>query len=79
MAVETATTIARCTSFQRLKVRTQLRQLELPVEQVSVMHRDLFRAAGIAWSDGADMDTTLRAVSMSAASRLINALKERLE
>ena len=75
----TATTIVRCTSPQRHRVHTLLQELELPVEQVTVMHRDLFKAAGIAWVDGASLSATLRGVSQPAASRLISLLIKRVE
>jgi hypothetical protein len=60
-----------CTSFQRLKIRTQLQQRELPMDRVTVMHRDLFARAGIAWNEGADLDGELQALSKDEASRLI--------
>jgi hypothetical protein len=62
------------TSFQRLKIRTQLQQRELPMDRVTVMHRDLFARAGIAWNEGVDLDGELQALSKVEASRLISQL-----
>jgi hypothetical protein len=73
----TATTVMTCTPAQREFIRRLLCQTELPTRQVTVMHRDLFDKAGIAWVDGADMNATLRAVSKPAAHRLIDAIRER--
>lgn len=65
------------TPHQRLYTRTLLRELELPVNQVTIMHRDLFAAAGVDWRDGASMDATLEGLTRAQASRLIDKLRER--
>ncbi len=44
-----------------------LRDAELPHRQVTVMHRDIFRRAGIEWLDGQSMDTCLAGLSPAAA------------
>ncbi len=64
------------TPHQRLYARTLLREQELPVNKVTVMHRDLFARAGIEWKDGADLDGTLCACTRAQISRLIDQLRE---
>lgn len=75
--MSTATTVMTCTAAQRQLINHLLREAQLPTLQVTVLHRDLFRKAGIAWEDGADLYATLRAVSKPAAHRLIDAIRER--
>lgn len=66
-----------CTSHQRLAIRGYLRQLELPLDRVTVLHRDLFTRCGIAWHQGANVDSTLDGLNCAQASALITRLKER--
>lgn len=66
-----------CTQHQRLAIRCYLGQLELPLDRVTVMHRDLFSRCGIAWHQGANVDTTLEGLSRAQAQALITRLQER--
>jgi hypothetical protein len=66
-----------CTQPQRMAIRGFLSQLELPLDRVTVLHRDLFSRCGIAWHQGANVDTTLEGLTKAQASALITRLKER--
>lgn len=66
-----------CTSPQHNLVRVLLRQLELPIDRVTVMHRDLFKASGIAWNEGRDLCAEISALTSSQARVLIGHLQQR--
>ncbi len=53
-----------------------LRDAELPHRQVTVMHRDIFRRAGIEWLDGQSMDTCLAGLSQQQLRTLIDQLRD---
>lgn len=53
-----------------------LRDAELPHRQVTVMHRDIFRRAGIEWRDGQSMDTCLAGLSQQQLRALIDQLRD---
>ncbi|HHA2467513.1 hypothetical protein ACVMVB_18270 [Stenotrophomonas maltophilia] len=53
-----------------------LRDAELPHRQVTVMHRDIFRRAGIEWRDGQSMDTCLASLSKPQLRALIDQLRD---
>lgn len=63
------------TAHQRLYIRTQLRQRELPTDVVTVMHRDLFRQADVPWRDGFPLDAELCALTKEQAARLADLLR----
>lgn len=65
------------TPEQRRYIRGLMRQLELPIDRVTVMHRDLFRTAGIAWRDYVDLEAELSLLTLAQAGALIDALKKR--
>lgn len=67
------------TPHQRDYIRDLMRQIELPLDRVTVMHRDLFRAAGIPWRDYVDLDAELATLTRGQASRLIDGLKKRTD
>lgn len=53
-----------------------LRDAELPHRQVTVMHRDIFRRAGIEWLDGQSMDACLAGLSQQQLRTLIDQLRD---
>ena len=53
-----------------------MRQAELPHRQVTVMHRDLFRRAGIPWKDGQSMDALLASLDRPQLRALMDLLRE---
>lgn len=57
-------------------VRGLLRKRELPTRQVTVMHRDLFGLAGIAWRDGQAMDELLGSLHMGDLIALAKQLRD---
>ena len=65
------------TPHQRLAIRCALRELDLPADRVTVMHRDLFKAAGVPWNEGKDLDGELCAMTKAQASSLLAKLRER--
>lgn len=64
------------TSWHRGYVSALLRQQELPSDIVTVMHRDIFRRAGITWKDGQRMDGMLASLSLDELKRLADQLRE---
>lgn len=76
IAAVTNGALAPSTPQQRLFIRTLLREQELPVNRVTVMHRDLFTGAGIAWVDGQSMDVALEGCTKAQASSLIEQLQD---
>ncbi|MCD0281285.1 hypothetical protein JWH04_20475 [Xanthomonas melonis] len=71
-----AMTIPACTKRQRDLVRFYFKNRGLPTVYLTEEHQALFEQAGIAWWYGALLDKTLRAVSQTAAQRLINLVRE---
>lgn len=67
---------AKSTPQQRLFIRRLLREAELPVNRVTILHRDLFARAGIDWVDYVEMDGVLEALNKAQASRLIDQLRD---
>lgn len=53
-----------------------MRQAELPHREVTVMHRDLFKRAGIAWRDGQAMDALLGSLDITQLRALIDELRD---
>ncbi|WP_340569904.1 hypothetical protein [Stenotrophomonas sp. G106K1] len=53
-----------------------LRDAELPHRQVTVLHRDILRRAGIAWQDGQSMASLLSALSQQQLRSLIDQLRD---
>ncbi|HIE5969061.1 TPA: hypothetical protein ACXN3R_001000 [Stenotrophomonas maltophilia] len=53
-----------------------MRDAELPDRQVTVMHRDLFRRAGIQWRDGQDLVELLASLDLQQLSSLISQLRD---
>lgn len=53
-----------------------IRQVELPHRQVTVMHRDIFKRAGIAWRDGQDMAALLGTLNRGQLVALIDQLRD---
>ncbi len=60
---------------QRQFVRMLMREAELPVREVTVMHRDIFRRAGVDWIDGQSMDRLLDSLSIHELHRLTDQLR----
>lgn len=60
----------------RERVQMLMRKRELPLRQVTVMHRDLFGAAGIDWKDGQSMDALLGSLHMGELIRLATQLRD---
>lgn len=63
------------TSHQRLAIRGELYQQDYPRDRVTVMHRDLFAAAGVPWNEGKELDAELCAMNRAQASSLLRHLK----
>ncbi len=57
-------------------VRDLLRQRELPMRQVTVMHRDVFGLAGVPWRDGEQMEAFLGSLHMGELIALANQLRD---
>ena len=72
----TSSTVPSCTSAQRRDIRWLLKNRGLPTCFITDQHREFFERAGIAWSYGAALESTLRSVSHAAAARLIAAIRE---
>ncbi|MBM9911900.1 MULTISPECIES: hypothetical protein [Stenotrophomonas] len=53
-----------------------LRDAELPHRQVTVLHRDILRRAGIAWQDGQCMASLLSGLSQEQLRSLIDQLRD---
>ncbi|MBH1577316.1 hypothetical protein I5U07_22045 [Stenotrophomonas maltophilia] len=53
-----------------------LREAELPYRQVTVMHRDLFRRAGIEWRDGQSMASLLDSLNLQQLRALVDQLRD---
>ncbi|HGM7330852.1 TPA: hypothetical protein ACKQA1_001901 [Stenotrophomonas maltophilia] len=53
-----------------------MRDAELPDRQVTVMHRDLFRRAGIEWRDGQDLVELLASLDLQQLRGLIGQLRD---
>ncbi|HIE4342221.1 hypothetical protein I5U90_07935 [Stenotrophomonas maltophilia] len=53
-----------------------LREVELPDRQVTVMHRDLFRRAGIEWRDGQSMASLLDSLNLQQLRALVDQLRD---
>ncbi|WP_242875635.1 hypothetical protein [Stenotrophomonas maltophilia] len=53
-----------------------LREAELPDRQVTVMHRDLFRRAGIDWRDGQNMASLLDSLTLQQLRALVDQLRD---
>lgn len=53
-----------------------LREAELPYRQVTVMHRDLFRRAGIEWRDGQSMVSLLDSLNLQQLRALVDQLRD---
>jgi hypothetical protein len=53
-----------------------IRQAELPTRQVTVMHRDLFKRAGIPWCDGQDLQALLDTLERPQLAALIDQLRD---
>lgn len=70
---------ATATPQQRDFIRTLMRELELPRDRVTVMHRDLFARAGIPWRDGVELAAEINTISPDQAHALITQLKARAE
>lgn len=51
-------------------------EAELPDRQVTVMHRDLFRKAGIEWRDGQSMASLLDSLNLQQLRALIDQLRD---
>lgn len=67
------------TPHQRMAIRCGFRELELPTDQVTLLHRTHFRRAGLPDpTPGTDVDSHLCAMTRAEASRLIDALKAAL-
>jgi len=68
------------TSHQLLYIRTLCMQLELPDDRLGVLHRDLWRQIGAAWTtERPDFNDALRRLTKSQASALIQILRARLD
>lgn len=52
-----------------------IRQAELPHRCVTVMHRDIFKRAGIVWRDGQDMGELLDSLERQQLRALIDELR----
>lgn len=64
------------TSHQRLFIRSLMRQQELPTQQITLLHRRLFKRAHLAEpTTGTDLDSHLCAMTRAEAGRLIDALR----
>ncbi len=53
-----------------------MRDAELPDRQVTVMHRDLFRRAGIEWRDGQSMASLLDSLNLQQLRALVDQLRD---
>ncbi|MGH8053565.1 MAG: hypothetical protein ACREP4_06570 [Stenotrophomonas sp.] len=61
---------------QRQFIRALMRDAELPTRQVTVMHRDIFRRAGVSWTDGQAMDNLLDSLNLHDLHRLTDELRD---
>lgn len=57
-------------------IRDLLRKRELPMRQVTVMHRDVFGLAGVPWRDGQQMEELLSTLHMGELIALANQLRD---
>ena len=71
--------MAVCTSAQHNLIRVLMRELELPIDRISVMHRTVFFDAGIPWNEGREVCAEVSALTTRQASALIRQLKARNE
>ncbi|AMV00304.1 hypothetical protein [Xanthomonas citri] len=64
--------------LQYLRDFTQrlLREAELPHRQVTVLHRDIFKRAGIPWRDSQDMAEVLGTLSHAQLRALVDELRD---
>lgn len=66
----------RATPSQRAYIRALLDARELPVDVVTVLHRDIFRRAGVGWQDGQRMDELLATLNWADIDRLVSELRD---
>ena len=64
------------TASYRDYIRDLLRKRELPMRQVTVMHRDVFGLAGVPWRDGQQMEELLSTLHMGELIALANQLRD---
>jgi hypothetical protein len=70
----------RATPAQRTRIRSQLILLELPTDRITLLHRDAFVSACIAFPPpGTVLDDALYALTSTQASALIDVLRSELE
>jgi len=62
--------------YLQLFAERLLREAELPYRQVTVMHRDLFRRAGIEWRDGQSMASLLDSLNLQQLRALVDQLRD---
>jgi hypothetical protein len=60
----------------RSYVASLMRKRELPTRRVTVMHRDIFGHAGVAWKDGQSMDECLDGLHMGELIALAKLLRD---
>lgn len=65
---------ALATPYQRGFIVGLMRKRELPIDVVTVMHRDLFTKAKVEWSDGMPMEHFLDGLLLIDATELIDVL-----
>jgi hypothetical protein len=53
------------------RIWARLHEAELSMREVTVMHRDIFRRAGIEWQDGQPMEEVISSVSDDQLRRLL--------
>lgn len=53
-----------------------MRLAELPIDRVTVMHRDLFKRAGIEWRDGESMDARMSTLTADQLDGVIEQLRD---
>lgn len=68
------------THHQRAALRSCMRQLELPTDCITLLHRRHYEAAGVAMpAVGVELNAALCALSCTRASRLIEVLRAEQE
>lgn len=77
MNINTRSDPKLATSAQRESIRRWMGACELPLDRVTVMHRDVFRDAGIPWNEGRDLDAELCTITLKQASCLMTLLEGR--
>ena len=70
------TTSSNGLQYLRSFTHRLLREAELPDRQVTVMHRDLFRRAGIEWRDGQSMASLLDSLNLQQLRALVDQLRD---